>query len=322
MKKILLTAATLLALSTAHADYRPIVNSRYFTTTVTLNAGTNVIQTPYPSGEAYAVGAAIVSTGVQLQTAINDAMRQSFADQGGTFTSGTLTGPFRVRLAPDVNSTSFSMSGATYAAAGTVSGSQYGIGYTCYLNIRLNNLQAFARFTGVTELVAGSSSVTYARDVTANCTTSISWLPVFGQIADTFAARMAASEANTKIDAYAAGVINTLVKRYGGGVNSGLDRISGVIQQVTQANGVTVNVQEVMNLLQDGRGTIDMTLGAWAPVVNKSGVVEPPSVLVGQLLNLSFSHPWIGDFQLGLTDTANIRWEYVCPPGSKTCWIP
>ncbi|HEY1399600.1 hypothetical protein [Roseateles sp.] len=323
MKKILLTAAALLAVSAAHADYRPIVNDRYFTTTAELNGGVQSAISPFSSSVTYTVASELVANSRRLETLLNASMDASFREKGGTLGSGTLTGPFRIVLSPTgTGQTAFAMSGANYVANGTVSGSYLGVSYTCYVNIRLNNLQAFATFNNASTIVDGSGSTTYSRDVSASCTTSISWLPVFDAIADTFADRWAAARANGQIDTYARELVNGLFARPNG-LPSGLDKIGAAVGAVTQANGVTVGVAQVLHYLDDRQGVIDMTLGTFAPIANKSGVVEPSSNrIVGQLLDFKFTHPQVGNYRMGLTDTAVVTWQYVCPLGSKTCWIP
>ena len=253
MKKILLTAAALLAVSAAHADYRPIVNDRYFTTTAELHGGVQSATTAFSSSVTYTVASELVANSRRLETSLNASMDASFRDKGGTL---------------------------------------------------------------------GSGSTTYSRDVSASCTTSISWLPVFDAIADTFADRWAAARANGQIDTYARELVNGLLARPNG-LPSGLDKIGAAVGAVTQANGVTVGVAQVLHYLDDRQGVIDMTLGTFAPIANKSGVVEPSSNrIVGQLLDFKFTHPQVGNYRMGLTDTAVVTWQYVCPPGSKTCWIP
>ncbi|WP_431259697.1 hypothetical protein ACQ86G_05725 [Roseateles chitinivorans] len=321
MKKMLLLTGALLVASAAHADWIPRIVERHFTTTITLNGGTNQINSAY-EGELYTAAYAIVDTGKRLQTTINAAMAQTFAEKGGSLNSGALTGPYRVRLTPNGGETNFWMTGANYVATGTASGKYSGISYTCYLTIKLNDIQAVARFAGGA-LVTGSGSTTYARDVSASCSTAISWMPIFGDMAERFAQRMAVSIANGAIDSYAKGLFDDVVNRYAGAPSSALDRVANTITAVTQANGVTVDVPSIMRLVTDNQGSIDMTLGTFAPNFTKFGVGAPDSnFLVGQVLDFNFSHPWIGNFRMGLVDNTQVRWIYQCPGGSRSCQIP
>ncbi len=205
-KKLALGLALAAATTCSFADWSPRFLTGQYTSTVTYGALGQAAQSVNYTEQMDASGHAVGPLGAfaemaltlqpELQADLNKASAAS-VQPGTSFSGGILTGGLQVYMAtPIVGPTGVnhvSITGPSYTATYSASGTKYLIPYTCTVRATMANLQIAGSYnTTTSQLDASQTAITFTPQSNASCSTAIDWLPIFGD----WAARMANGQAN------------------------------------------------------------------------------------------------------------------------------
>lgn len=328
MKKILLLAAAILAAPLAHADYRPIVQNRYYTASASVGGGTVSYQQSWLTGGALTtVANNIVGLSGTLQSAINAQLDKKLREEfSGYLIEGTLTGPYDLHLYPVSGYVRADLTGPTYVGIGRATKKQLGITVSCQVTVKLTNFSVRAQF-GSTDGETTNENLGVSADTSTSsiCDSSIDWIPVFGDLLNNFIEGKVNDLVADGVKGYFNGLADKLFFVRDANFKTLLDSAIENINDPPLPTGGTFPLRQFVRdnvpYLLSG-ADMRLTLGTWAPVVTRRGTGEPhENVLVGTLLNWTVSSQAV-NFNVNLTDTAIVSWAYQCPAGSKTCQIP
>lgn len=206
MKKMTLGLALAAASAGAFADWAPIYLDGSYTSTVTYGPPGGAVQTVNAVEKMDASGHAAGPVGAFAQKALTlqpllkadlDTASAAGVPAGTSFVSGAMTGGLQIYMTAPTFGTSgvnhVSLSGPTYTATYSSSGSSYGIHYTCTLRATMANLQVAGSYNTLSSQIdASQTTLNFTPQSNASCSTSLDWLPIFGD----WAARMATGAAN------------------------------------------------------------------------------------------------------------------------------
>lgn len=331
MKKMILLSALLLS-PLAHADYVPVVGSRYYATTVSVGGGFAVTQeNAAVNGPMGNLAWSIYNAPLPMQQSLDAFVKNAAAANGGAFLGSTLSSPINVSLVPDgLGAVTVGFSGFRYDAQTKFSGKKYGVlKYDCINKLGLNNLSGAAKY-GASDgvYVPGSFTLNYWSTSSTECDSNISWiLPVFGNmLIDSFTGKLDKSVA-AATQATAATLTDSLFYFKDANLLNGLQRLIPVSQTVNMTNGQVFPIGQYVHANMPyllANATITATLGKPVQVSPAYGLNEPVnSVYSSDALRLTVSSPAI-TFSMTLSDTTVVYWDWRCSLAnpSRVCQQP
>ncbi|WP_431264677.1 hypothetical protein ACQ859_03905 [Roseateles chitinivorans] len=329
MKKILLLAAILLAAPLAQADYKPIVQDRYYTATVAVNGGSASYRQPWLVGNGLSsVANDIVTLPASLQSGINAELDKLLKEKyGGFLINGTLTGPFNLHLYPNAGYVLSDLTGPTYVGVGRATRKEFGVTITCQVTVTLRDILIRAQFgsdgSGTPNERLGITATTSSTSI---CDNSLGWVPFLGDLLNSVIEGKINDAVGSGVKQFTNDVASKFFFLRDVNFQNGFDRLLANVPNPTRPDGTVIFplrefVRDNVAYLLTG-ADMTLSLGTWAPVNVKPGVGEPhETVLVGTLLSWSVSSQAV-NFSASLTDTAVVRWQYICPNNRPICSAP
>lgn len=305
------------AAGVAHADWLPRIQSDTFVATVTMGgSATAIAENARAGGPLGQLASGIAAIPAGFESAIGGFMARKAGALGVDFRRGRLDGSLALQYAPQGDGTALvTVSGIAYSATLRKRGHQYGIPYTCDIDVALDNLAIRSRVALATGApVADGVSVSASPRTSASCDTAISWIPLIGNLADNMAESMARGEAQ---DGMRNAVVQMQSMLAGGGGNplAGLARVVPVGLSVPGPDGRPFPLGQYLAgnlpyLAMNGQFSVQLGQRLQVDPVRGSG--EPwRNDFSGTVLSMSLSAPTLS-FALQLREDQHVDWRWQC----------
>ena len=336
MKKVILGAAFAAACSCSFADWTPYYIGGEYTSTVTTGAigqtpqSISTVENMNSSGGAAGPIGAFAEMALTLQPKLKadlDRAAGSTLPSGTTFSSGAITGGLNVYMAaPSIGATGVnyvSISGPTYTATYSSSGSYYGVHYTCTLRAIMANLQITGSYDVAHSTIDTSKTAfTFTPQSNASCSTAISWIPGLGDWADRMATHQANHDTITDLSAFQGQSLQSLLPGAPQFLGFNATIPDGVFKFAGQDMGQFIKNNSATLLGAPG-ATVNITIGApqvEGPFV--SGVsLNVPSTYDNTEFTIGFGS-YAGYLSYKIMSERRFDYKYSCPRGTIRCIEP
>ena len=336
MKKTILGIALAAACSCSFADWTPyFIGGEYTATVTTAPPGqtqqsiATIERMDNTGGPAGPIGT-FAEMALTLQPKLKadlDAAAAGNLPASTTFSSGSMGGGLQISLAATGvlgNSTNtVTVSGPTYTATYSNSGSYYGVHYTCTLRATMANLQITGAYDVVHSTIDTSKTVlTFTPQSNASCTTAISWIPVLGDWANRMANHWANGTALGDLSAFEGQSLQSLLP--------GAPQYLGF--NATIPNGVFMfGAQDMGQFIKNNAATLLQAPGSTVTITTGVPQVEGPFVS-GVALNVPMTYDnteftinfgaYSGYLSYKISSERRFDYTYSCPRGTVRCIEP
>jgi hypothetical protein len=336
MKKVILGAALAAACSYSFADWTPTFIGGQYTSTVTTGAfgqtpqSISTIERMSSSGGAAGPIGSFAEMALTLQPKLKadlDHASAATVPAGTSFSSGVMTGGLQVYMAaPSSGGTGVNfvnISGPTYTATYSTSGTKYGIHYTCTLRATMANLQITGSYNvAASTLDASQTKITFTPQSNASCSTAIDWIPGLGDWADRIATGQANNTTLTDLSAFQGQTLQSVLPGAPQFVGFNATIPNGVFVFGGQDMGQFIKYN-APTLLGAPGATVNMTIGApqvEGPFV--SGVsLNVPMTYANTEFTISFGS-YAGNLSYKIASERSFDYTYSCPRGTVRCIEP
>jgi hypothetical protein len=333
MKKVILGLTLAVASIGSLADWVPSYRSGYFTGTASYNgkavATREIMTSPGVTvGPMASFAKQVYALPQPLKKALDAAVTTVATSNGGSFLQSELSGPLNASISGLTGALTgwnrITFSGPSYWAVATVSGSQYGIGYTCQATLRANDITfsaVYDPYMGTINTSAGASYVDVHPSGTASCTSSISWIPIIGWLIDDFISDKAEDLIAAEMNGISAQALSTAVP-YG---PKYLGIYAAVPLNTYFIDGIDIGLYLRNNFssLFTGR-TLSLSLGPFVPgPIVYGGAGGGPLTVNGNVIRIDFSDQNT-QLSFSIEDSRTYRYSWVCSVANPSlkCAIP
>jgi hypothetical protein len=316
MKKFL-ALATLLAMSSAHADWRPTVLDRYYTLTINYGGGSrSIMEFETANGPLRSVAEQVVSIPYGLEQGLNTYVAQLVNSNGAHFLQGHLSGSINASIRPQSSGVTYlGLNGFSYYALSSYSGSKFGIlNYTCQNQLYLNNVSVTAQYGSVNGALGSNVGLTFSPTSSTDCDTNLGWIiPGVDRLVNSVATKVDAGIEATLLNS-AAKVKDSLFFARDQNFLVGLNKLVPADTVIALPGGGTFALgQYVQNNLAYllANSQINAKIDRGAVVDNVVGNDFPGADITGNVITLAVTTPGTS-FSVQLQQTSDIRWNWVC----------
>lgn len=327
MKKYLVLAS-LLAMSSAHADWLPNTTARFYTLTINYGGGSRVVtENSSAHGPLHSVADSAIQVPVILEQGLNTYVTNVANSNGGRFASGNVDGSIHASIRPNGSGVvKLNLSGFSYSSLTLFSGTKFGIvNYTCQNNLRLSNIAVNAQYGVANGSLGDDVGLTFDPSSYTDCDTNIGWIvPGVDLLVNSFSSKIDAGVTAALKNASAT-VKDSLLFSKDQNLMTGLDKLVPVDTIITLPNGGTFQLgQYVQNnfsyLLANSQMDVAIDRGA---IVQPTRGIDYPGDISGNVVTLAVTTPGTS-FSVQLKETAKVRWTWICnyTSPSQTCVQP
>ena len=335
MKKLALGLALAAVTTCSFADWAPKYLSGQYTSTVTYGA---LGQTAQPmtyvekmdaSGRAAGPLGAFADMALTLQPELQADLNKASAagvQPGTSFSGGVLTGGLQVYMAaPTFGPTGVnhvSITGPSYTATYSSSGTYFLVHYTCTVRATMANLQIGGSYnTTSSQLDASQTTITFTPQSNASCSTAIDWLPIFGDWAARYANGRANATTMTDLSAFQGRTLQSVLPGAPQYVGFNATIPSGVFMFGGQDMGAYIKNNSATLFGAPGT-SVNMTIGVpQAEGIFGSGLSLPPSDYTNTEFTISFGS-FAGSLSYKVASERHYDYLWQCPRGTVRCIEP
>lgn len=330
MRRIALILATLSS-GAAQAAWYPIISG--YSNVVTVSYGGSSVSyqesANTANGKLYQFTNDMSMIHRKFENTLNNVIATEVGKQSGaSFRSGTISGNLHARMQPSApNTLLMSLDGINYRAITNFSGKKFGvINVNCVNTFDANNISVTGQYGANDGVLQPSVGLNSNVNSSTDCDSNLSWiLPVVGDLLVNKATGILDNRLEAGIREAMGEVKDKLLYLPDPAWGIGLRRLVPTPTGLTLPDGRQFDIGEYIgnNLpyllgnsqidIQFGRGLIvDVNPGNGTP---RSGSQE------ANVMTISIASPAIA-FTVKLSQTANVRWQWKCPPNSPRCIQP
>jgi hypothetical protein len=279
----------------------------------------------FASGPLGRVAGDVLSITRDLENELNQQVREVATSHGYTYLGGGLKGEATVSLQPNgAGYLTTTMTGLSYEGLARGTERKYGISFTCFAYLKVNNIVATAQIGSATGAVP-EANVGMTANVSANtsCDSSIGWIPIIGSLVNKYAERLASGIIKTEVRDVISTFKDKLFFERDANAYVGLNRLVPLDKVIYLPNGTTfMPGQWLANQLNWLLTNTSMTvvLGRGADTSIQPGSTTPEfNVFTGNVVRVNLA---IGGVSLAvdMRQEIGVIWEWRC--SYRPCPIP
>lgn len=327
MKKTVVVTMLAIISGGSFAGYVPVLDSRAISGTISYN-GLSASSTEGVSGRMAAFGAKVYSLPGKLKGALDPWIQQLASTQGASFVSSKAAGSFNGSIAGLTGGLAgynrLTLSGPSYSATISKSGSSHGIGYTCAVTLSANNVAATVVYEPVYGTVHPDSSLTTLHlnpGSNVSCSTSLDWIPVIGGMVTDYMEQKITETTIGKINEFSADFLKEIIPAAPSYLGI-YDAISAPAYSPAKFGGFDAAgyIKNNFATLFTGRSLSFSLGGLVTPVVPASWDRKVPTqnTFVSTPLTIDFSDANT-TLKFSIQDVSVYEWVWACDPRKGDC---